>query len=168
MMIELTSTPIIIMVILGIAGMIIPVINVVRKERGSSTFYYRFYTDSVADAAIFSSDVLVDDGFGSFFAIAMLIVSIMAVAGSFNYMRNKSNPAIYFSLILLSSIGMVLIAFSTDLVMLFVAWELMSIPTYILAGYNKKDPSSNEAAIKYFLFGAISSCIRNYRFYKHR
>ncbi|MBT5993878.1 MAG: NADH-quinone oxidoreductase subunit N, partial [Thaumarchaeota archaeon] len=174
-MIELTSTPIIIMVILGIAGMIIPVINVVRKEQGSSTFYgliafgalllslgyviYRFYTDSVADAAIFSSDVLVDDGFGSFFAIAMLIVSIMAVAGSFNYMRNKSNPAIYFSLILLSSIGMVLIAFSTDLVMLFVAWELMSIPTYILAGYNKKDPSSNEAAIKYFLFGALSSGI---------
>ncbi len=118
MMIELTSTPIILMVILGVAGMIIPVINVIRKERGSSTFYgliafgalllalgyviYQFYTDSVADAAIFSSDVLVDDGFGSFFAIAMLIVSIMAVAGSFNYMRKRSNPAIYFSLILLS------------------------------------------------------------------
>ena len=147
MMIELTSTPIILMVILGVAGMIIPVINVIRKERGSSTFYgliafgalllalgyviYQFYTDSVADAAIFSSDVLVDDGFGSFFAIAMLIVSIMAVAGSFNYMRKRSNPAIYFSLILLSSIGMVLIAFSTDLVMLFVAWELMSIPTSV-------------------------------------
>ena len=102
---------------------------------------------------------LSDDGFGSFFAIAMLIVSIMTVAGSFNYMRKRSNPAIYFSLILLSSIGMVLIAFATDLVMLFVAWELMSIPTYILAGFNKKNPSSNEAAIKYFLFGALSSGI---------
>jgi NADH-quinone oxidoreductase subunit N len=54
---------------------------------------------------------------------------------------------------------MVLIAYSTDLVMLFVAWELMSIPTYVLAGFNKKDPSSNEAAIKYFLFGALSSGI---------
>ena len=175
MMIELTSTPIILMVILGVAGMIIPVINVVRKERGSSTFYgaiafgalllalgfviFQFYDDNLAPAAIFSEDVLVDDGFGSFFAIAMLIVSIMTVAGSFNYMRKKSNPAIYFSLILLSSIGMVLIAFATDLVMLFVAWELMSIPTYILAGFNKKNPSSNEAAIKYFLFGALSSGI---------
>ena len=39
MMIELTSTPIILMVILGVAGMIIPVINVLRRERGSSTFY---------------------------------------------------------------------------------------------------------------------------------
>ena len=74
-------------------------------------------------------------------------------------MRDRANPAVYFSLILLSTIGMVLIAFSTDLVMLFIGWELMSIPTYILAGFNKKNPISNEAAIKYFLFGALSSAI---------
>ena len=174
-MIELNSTPIVLMIILGVAGMIIPVINVARKEKGSSSFYgaiafgalilsmafvaYQFYTDAIAPAAIFSADVLVDDAFGSFFAIAMLIVSIMTVAGSLNYMKKKSNPAMYFSLILLSSIGMVLIAYSTDLVMLFIAWELMSIPTYILAGWNKKNPISNEAAIKYFLFGAMSSAI---------
>jgi NADH-quinone oxidoreductase subunit N len=174
-MIELNSTPIVLMIILGVAGMLIPVINVARKEKGSTTFYgaiafgalilsmifvvYQFYSESIAPAAIFSADVLVDDAFGSFFAIAMLIVSIMTVAGSLNYMRKKSNSAMYFSLILLSSIGMVLIAYSTDLVMLFIAWELMSIPTYILAGFNKKNPMSNEAAIKYFLFGAMSSAI---------
>ena len=174
-MIELNSTPIILMIILGVAGMLIPVINIAKKEKGSATFYgaiafgalilsmifvvYQFYSESIAPAAIFSADVLVDDAFGSFFAIAMLIVSIMTVAGSLNYMRKKSNPAMYFSLILLSSIGMVLIAYSTDLVMLFIAWELMSIPTYILAGFNKKNPISNEAAIKYFLFGAMSSAI---------
>ena len=174
-MIELTSTPIMLMIILGVAGMAIPVINVIRKERGGSTFYgtiafaaliisigfvmYQFYSESIAPAAIFSADVLVDDAFGSFFAIAMLIVSIITVVGSFNYMRNRANPAVYFSLILLSTIGMVLIAFSTDLVMLFIGWELMSIPTYILAGFNKKNPISNEAAIKYFLFGALSSAI---------
>ncbi|MEK6966245.1 MAG: NADH-quinone oxidoreductase subunit N, partial [Thermoproteota archaeon] len=92
-------------------------------------------------------------------AIAMLIVAIFTTVGSLNYMRKKSHPAVYFSLILLSTIGMVLIAYSTDLVMLFVAWELMSIPTYVLAGFMKKDPSSNEAALKYFLFGALSSAI---------
>jgi NADH-quinone oxidoreductase subunit N len=54
---------------------------------------------------------------------------------------------------------MVLIAYSTDLVMLLVAWELMSIPTYVLAGFMKKDPMSNEAALKYFLFGALASAI---------
>ena len=52
-----------------------------------------------------------------------------------------------------------LVAYSTDLVMLFIAWELMSIPTYILVGFLKKDPISNEAAIKYFLFGALASAI---------
>ncbi|MDE1842281.1 MAG: NADH-quinone oxidoreductase subunit N [Thaumarchaeota archaeon] len=173
-MIDFTSTPIILTVILGTIGMLIPVINVARKEKGSSVYgvitlgallasigfvIYQIVTKQITQSAIFSSNVLVDDKFGSFFAIAMLIVGIMTTVGSFNYMRSRANPAVYYSLILLSSIGMVLIAYSTDLVMLFVSWELMSIPTYVLAGYLKKDPSSNEAAIKYFLFGALSSGI---------
>ena len=174
-MIELTSTPIIILAILGSVGVALPVINVALKERGSMMSYgiatlialfaaigyvlYQLALDHVAPAAIFSQDVLVDDAFGSLFAIAMLIVAIFTTVGSFSYMKNKANPSIYFSLILLSAIGMVLVAYSTDLVMLFVAWELMSIPTYILVGFLKKDPISNEAAIKYFLFGALSSAI---------
>ena len=174
-MIELTSTPIIILAILGSVGVALPVINIALKERGSMISYgivtlialfaaigyvlYQLALDHVAPAAIFSQDVLVDDAFGSLFAIAMLIVAIFTTVGSFSYMKNKANPSIYFSLILLSAIGMVLVAYSTDLVMLFVAWELMSIPTYILVGFLKKDPISNEAAIKYFLFGALSSAI---------
>ncbi len=174
-MIELTSTPMILVAILGTIGVLIPVISVARKERGSSSFYgvitlgalfasigyviYQIVSNNIAPAAIFTKDVLADDTFGSLFAIAMLIVAIFTTVGSLNYMRKKSHPAVYFSLILLSTIGMVLIAYSTDLVMLFVAWELMSIPTYVLAGFMKKDPSSNEAALKYFLFGALSSAI---------
>jgi proton-translocating NADH-quinone oxidoreductase chain N len=173
-MIDFTSTPIILTLLLGSVGVLIPVISVARKEKGSSLYggialgallvaigfvIYQIITKHVSPAAIFSQNVLVDDKFGSFFAIAMLIVGIMTTVGSFNYMRGRSNPAVYYSLILLSSIGMVLIAYSTDLVMLFIAWELMSIPTYVLAGFSKKDPSSNEAALKYFLFGALSSGI---------
>jgi NADH-quinone oxidoreductase subunit N len=174
-MIDLTSTPIIILAILGSVGVAIPVINIALKEKGSSTAYgvitlialfasigyviLQLALEHVAPAAIFSQDVLVDDAFGSLFAIAMLIVAIFTTIGSFSYMKNKDNPAIYFSLILLSTIGMVLVAYSTDLVMLFIAWELMSIPTYILVGFLKKDPISNEAAIKYFLFGALASAI---------
>ena len=174
-MIDLTSTPIIILVILGSVGVALPVVSIALKERPSMISYgiatlialfasigYVFYQlalDHVAPAAIFSQDVLVDDAFGSLFAIAMLIVAIFTTVGSFSYMKNKANPSVYFSLILLSAIGMVLVAYATDLVMLFVAWELMSIPTYILVGFLKKDPISNEAAIKYFLFGALSSAI---------
>src|ERR671930_466650 len=110
-------------------------------------------------AALFSKGVLSDDLFGSFFAVSLLIVSIMVTVSSWNYMKGRINPSAYYSLILLSSIGMVMIAYSTDLVMLLVAWELMSLPTYALAGFAKRDPISNEAAIKYFMFGALSSAL---------
>jgi len=174
-MLEISSTPLVIIAILGTIGVILPVISIARKEKGSNSFYaviafaalivsigyvaYQFVTEHILPSALFSSDVLVDDAFGGFFAIAMLIVAIFTTVGSFNYMRKQNHPAVYYSLILLSTIGMVLVAYSTDLVMLFVAWELMSIPTYVLAGFMKKNPSSNEAALKYFLFGALSSAI---------
>ncbi len=174
-MIEISSTPLVLLAILGTVGISLPLINIARKERGSTSFYgaiafgallasigyviYQFVNDNIAQSAIFSEDVLVDDAFGGLFAIAMLIVAIMTTVGSFNFMKKQKNTAVYFSLILLSTIGMVFVAYSTDFVMLFVAWELMSIPTYILVGYMKKNPSSNEAALKYFLFGALSSAI---------
>jgi proton-translocating NADH-quinone oxidoreductase chain N len=174
-MLEISTTPLVIIAILGTIGVILPIISIARKERGSNSFYaviafgalivstgyvaYQFVTEHILPSALFSSDVLVDDAFGGFFAIAMLIVAIFTTVGSFNYMRKQKHPAVYYSLILLSTIGMVLVAYSTDLVMLFVAWELMSIPTYVLAGFMKKNPSSNEAALKYFLFGALSSAI---------
>lgn len=174
-MMELDSTPIMIIALLGTVGVLLPVISILRKERGSNSFYasiafgalvaaillvlYQIVSGAVGEAALFPEDVLADDGFGGFFAIAMIIVAIMTTAGSFSYMRGQRNSAVYYSLILLSAIGMVLVAYSTDLVMLFVAWELMSIPTYILVGYLKKNPISNEAALKYFLFGALASAI---------
>ena len=120
---------------------------------------YQFATGMVAPGAVFGEDVLADDAFGGLFGIAMLIVAVFSVTGSISYMKQHRYPAVYYSLILLSAIGMVMVAYSTDLVMLFVAWELMSIPTYVLAGFMKKNPISNEAALKYFLFGAMSSAI---------
>ncbi|MCH6585549.1 MAG: NADH-quinone oxidoreductase subunit N [Thaumarchaeota archaeon] len=174
-MLEITSTPLVIMAILGTVGILLPIIGIARKEQGSNSFYaviafaalivslgyvgYQFLNDNVATSALFSEDVLIDDAFGGLFAIAMLIVALFTTVGSFNYMRKHNSPAVYYSLILLATIGMVLVAYSTDLVMLFVAWELMSLPTYILVGFIKKNPSSNEAALKYFLFGALSSAI---------
>ncbi len=174
-MIGIDSTPMIIVAILGAVGVILPLISIARGERGSNSLYaaiafgaliasvafvgYQIISNNVAPAALFSEDVISDDMFGGFFAIAMLIVAIMTTVGSFNYMRRHRHHAVYYSLILLSAIGMVLVAYSTDLVMLFVAWELMSIPTYVLAGFAKKDPRSNEGALKYFLFGALSSAI---------
>jgi F420H2 dehydrogenase subunit N len=176
MVVDLASTPILVTIILGVVGLAIPVIDALRKERGYNNRLYsgiafgaiaisigfiifRVVSGEVLPAVQFSQDVLANDMFGSFFAIALLIVSFMVTASSWDYMKGKSNPAAYYSLILLSSVGMVLIAYSSDLVMLFVSWELMSLPTYALAAFSKRDPISNEAAIKYFMFGALSSGI---------
>ena len=170
------STPLLVTVILGSVGLAIPIIDSLKKERGSNNKLYcgisvgailliigiiifRIISGEQIPTIEFGKGMLADDMFGSFFAISLLIVSIMVTASSWNFMKNKSNPAAYYSLILISSIGMILIAYSTDLVMLFVSWELMSIPTYALAAFSKRDPISNEAAIKYFLFGALSSAI---------
>ena len=170
------STPLLVTVILGSVGLAIPIIDALKKERGANNRLYSgisvgaillvigiiifkiLFGESIPTIE-FGKSMLADDMFGSFFAITLLIVSIMVTASSWNYMENKTNPAAYYSLILLSSIGMILIAYSMDLVMLLVAWELMSIPTYALAAFSKRDPISNEAAIKYFLFGALSSAI---------
>jgi proton-translocating NADH-quinone oxidoreductase chain N len=176
MVVDLASTPIVVTIILGVVGLAIPVIDALKKERGYNNRLYsgialgamaisigfvvfRVISGEVLPAVEFSQDVLADDMFGSFFALALLIVSLMVTVSSWNYMKGKSNPAAYYSLILLSSVGMVLIAYSTDLLMLFVSWELMSLPTYALAAFSKRDPISNEAAIKYFMFGALSSGI---------
>jgi F420H2 dehydrogenase subunit N len=176
MVVDLSSTPIIITIVLGVVGLAIPVIDALKKERGHNNQLYsaiafgalaisigfvifRVISGEVLPAVAFSQDVLADDMLGSFFALALLIVSLMVTASSWNYMKGKANPAAYYSLILLSSVGMVLIAYSTDLLMLFVSWELMSLPTYALAAFAKRDPISNEAAIKYFMFGALSSGI---------
>src|ERR671917_1330754 len=176
MVVELGSTPIIVTIVLGVVGLAIPVIDALKKERGHNNRLYsaiafgaliislgfvvfRIISGEVIPAVAFSEDVLADDMFGSFFAIALLIVSLMVTVSSWDYMKAKSNPAAYYSLILLSTVGMVLIAYSTDLLMLFVSWELMSLPTYALAAFSKRDPISNEAAIKYFMFGALSTAI---------
>jgi NADH-quinone oxidoreductase subunit N len=176
-MIDISSTPIIIIILLGSVGLAIPIVDAFKKEKGKNknklfsaiTFgtliisllivISRILSGEPLPAMNFGKDVITDDMFGSFFAVSLLIVSIMVSASSWNFMRGISNSSSYYSLILLSTIGMILIAYSTDFVMLFIAWELMSIPTYALAAFSKKDPISNEAAIKYFMFGAFSSAI---------
>jgi len=101
--------------------------------------------------------VLSIDALSLFFAVIFLLISVLVNLVSLSYMRRTENPLAYYGLLLFSTFGMVLVALSTDLVVLFVSWELMSVPTYVLTGILKKDPASNEAALKYFLVSALSS-----------
>jgi len=101
--------------------------------------------------------VLELDPFSLFFAAVFLFISMLVNVTSISYMRQNENHIAYYGLLLFSTFGMMLVALSVDLVVLFVSWELMSVPTYVLTGILKKDPASNEAAVKYFLTSALSS-----------
>ncbi len=101
--------------------------------------------------------VLLLDPLSLFFAVVLLFISILVNVTSISYMKQVENPLAYYGLLLFSTFGMVLVALSVDLVVLFISWELMSVPTYVLTGILKKDRASNEAAVKYFLTSALSS-----------
>lgn len=70
----------------------------------------------------------------------------------------------FYLLLLTSTLGMILMASSADLIMLFLAIEVTSIPLYILAGFYKEDNKSTESGYKYFLFGALTSAVMLYGF----
>lgn len=79
-------------------------------------------------------------------------------------MKSLGQRGEFYLLLLTSTIGMILMASSADLVMLFLAIETTSIPLYIMAGFYKEDKKSTEAGFKYFLFGAMTSAVMLYGF----
>ena len=68
----------------------------------------------------------------------------------------------YYVLLLSAVLGMVMMTSARDLVSVFVAFEFLSIPTYMLAAWRKRDPKSNEAGVKYFLLGVFASAVMLY------
>ncbi len=97
------------------------------------------------------------DRLGGIFALVTLGVTLMVTLASLDSQKGQSIP-VFYSLLSFTALGMLLLSYSEDLLMLFVAWELMSLPTYVLAGFDKK-LRSNEAAVKYAVIGAMSSAI---------
>jgi NADH-quinone oxidoreductase subunit N len=103
-------------------------------------------------------NLLSSDRLGGIFAIVTLTVTLLVAVASIDYMKSVNTP-IYYGLLSFTALGMVLLSYEQDLLVLFVAWELMSLPTYVLAGFDKKRIQSNEASVKYAVIGAMSSAI---------
>ena len=103
----------------------------------------------------------VQDGMAVFFRVLFAAATILSLALLTFSFPNEAEP---YLLMLSSVLGMMLLAGVNDVVSLFVALELVSIPSYVLAGYHRKDPKSAEAALKYVLFGALSSGLMIYGF----
>jgi NADH-quinone oxidoreductase subunit N len=98
------------------------------------------------------------DGFSAFLQLTILIAAAFTILMSLDYASdNHLAGAEYYSLLLFSTVGMMLMAAAGDLIVVFLGLETMSIAVYVLAGMRRRDPRSNEAAIKYFLLGAFST-----------
>ena len=102
--------------------------------------------------------MLVLDGFSLTLSILFLASGLAAVALARDYLkRNDAERGEYYTLLLLSICGMMLMASANDLIIVFLGLELLSIPLYVLAGFFRPNLASEEAALKYFLLGAFSS-----------
>jgi NADH-quinone oxidoreductase subunit N len=102
--------------------------------------------------------MLAIDGFSQFLTILVLGSGLVAVMLSYDYLtRLGIQRGEYYVLLMFSISGMMLMAMAADLIVIFLALELLSIPLYVLAGFARPRTDSEEAAIKYFLLGAFAS-----------
>lgn len=91
------------------------------------------------------------------FSILFSFIAILWFTMAKNYFKDETNLSDHFSLVLFSLVGVFILTSYTHLVMLFLGVEILSIPVYVLAGSDKRNLYSNEAAFKYFLLGAFAS-----------
>jgi NADH-quinone oxidoreductase subunit N len=97
------------------------------------------------------------DGFAVFLNVLFLGSGIIAVAMAYDYLkRTNLERGEYYSLLLFSVIGMMLMAVAADLIVVFLALEMLSLPLYVLAGFARPRLESEEASLKYFLLGAYA------------
>lgn len=98
------------------------------------------------------------DQFRIFTNYIFLLVAALSIMLSIGYLeRHGMNLGEYFVLLMFSTVGMMLMASARDLILLFLALELMSVAIYVLVGFNRRDARSAEGALKYFMLGAFSS-----------
>ena len=99
------------------------------------------------------------DALSQFFKLVFLAVSLIVSLASIKYNENSDHTEEFYSLVLFATFGMMVVASANDLILLFCAFELASLATFALAGFEKRNARSLEGAMKYFIIGAISSAL---------
>jgi NADH-quinone oxidoreductase subunit N len=104
------------------------------------------------------NSMIMQDGFSRFLNVIFLVSALAGVGLAYDYLKRMGiERGEYYSLLLFTTAGMMLMASAYDLIIVFLALELLSIPLYVLAGFARPRPDSEEAALKYFLLGAFAS-----------
>ena len=101
--------------------------------------------------------MVISDGFSFFLNILFLSSGLAGIALAYDYLKRMGiERGEYYVLLLFSISGMMLMAQANDLIVVFLALELLSIPLYVLAGFARPRLESEEASLKYFLMGAFA------------
>jgi len=98
------------------------------------------------------------DTFSVFFHVVVLLIALVVTLTSFEYLEvQRIRSGEYYGLILFGSVGMMLMSSAVELVLIFIALEISSISTYILAGMRRRAAESAESSLKYFLLGSFAT-----------
>src|ERR1700690_4358888 len=155
--------------ILSIFGMIImvvdPLLDPERNQKplgtiglvGAVAALGSLFIMAAHPGTAFSGMVQVDS-FSVFFHVLVIAISAVVILSSYEYMAvQRIRAGEYYGLVLFCTVGMCLMSSAIELVLIFIALEISSISTYILAGFRRHNASSSEASLKYFLLGSFAT-----------
>ncbi len=114
---------------------------------------------STGGAIYLFADAIKVDTMGLFFTAIFASVTALVVVAAHDYFDDHDSPAAFYSLTVFAATGMALLAVANSLAVVFVALEMVSLPSYVLVAYLKENRGSVEAGLKYFLVGALSSAV---------
>ena len=104
-----------------------------------------------SNRGLWYADIWLVDDYTIFFHVTFLLIAALTTLASLDFLRREQvPPSEFLALVLFATTGMLLMAGAGELMMIFIGLEILSIATYVLAGYRRGDLKSNEAALKYF------------------
>ena len=160
--------PVVVLSVFGIAIMVIePFLSSRTRATSSAMGWLAFAGTIAAGAAIIPmrshagqaySGLWIVDDFSTFFHVLFIGIAALTTLLSIDYLRRENiNHGEYYALLLFATAGMLVMAGSNELMMIFIGLEILSIGTYVMAGFRRTDLRSNESALKYFLLGSFAS-----------
>ena len=162
-------------IILSLFGMLIMALDPVMDERRSqrtlggialvgafaalaSTLYQAHFISQTGHSGMAFWNMISVDAFSVFFHVVVAAVTILVVLSSYEYMEvQQIRAGEYYGLLLFGAVGMALMSSAVELVLIFIALEISSISTYILAGFRRRSAISSESSVKYFLLGSFAT-----------
>jgi NADH-quinone oxidoreductase subunit N len=156
-------------IVLAVFGMIVMLLDpLVDEGRSQKTLGIIALIGSLAAlvATLFQSqypglgfwNMVQVDSFSIFFHVLVMAVTAVVILTSYEYMAmQRIRAGEYYALILMGALGMSLMSSAVELVLIFIALEISSISTYILAGFRRRAAISSESSLKYFLLGSFAT-----------